>query len=146
MPGAHHHDGRVLALQILCQWDVQGDSSDTGLLESLAHFGAEDGGRAYAMQITQDFWGRRDRLDKLIRSAATHWDLERISPVERNVMRVAVVELVTQLVPPRVALSEAVEIAREFGGAESPRFVNGVLDSVFKQLDKEASAWGCSIG
>ncbi len=55
-------------------------------------------------------------------------------PVERNVMRVAVIELLDDKVPPKVALNEAIEIGREFGGADSPRFINGVLDEVLTRI------------
>ena len=73
-------------------------------------------------------------MDGQIAGAAKRWDLERISLVERNIMRVAVVELSAGRVPPKVVLDEAIEIGREFGGADSPRFINGVLDEILKRL------------
>ncbi len=86
----------------------------------------------YAAKIVRMFWEQRQRTDKRIADAAQNWDISRISPVERNILRVAVVELTTQMVPPKVAINEAIEIGREYGGEDSPRFINGVLDAVLK--------------
>ena len=65
-----------------------------------------------------------------------HWELQRLSPVERNVIRVALVELPAGEVPPKVVINEAIEIGRLFGGAESPAFINGILDALWKQRDQ----------
>ena len=81
-------------------------------------------------------------IDGAIASAAQRWELARISLVEGNIMRVAVVELTDGSVPPKVVLSEAIEVGREFGGAESPRFINGVLDEVFKRLQATSKGTG----
>jgi N utilization substance protein B len=121
-------------MQALCQWEVQHDESSAGLDAFLLDQSAEHGGAGYAGEIVQSFWAQRDLVDRLIGTAAERWTLNRISPVERNVMRVALVEMLSGQVPPKVAVDEAIEIGREFGAADSPRFVNGVLDKVLRNL------------
>jgi len=130
--------GRILAMQALCQWDVHREESSPDLEDFLAEQQATTGAQAAAAAIVKDFWSRRRQVDRLLAHIAENWDLSRISPVERNVMRVAVVELLAQSAPARAVVNEAIEIAREYGGEDSPRFVNGILDAVLRQLEKEA--------
>ena len=96
---------------------------------------ADDSGAvSYAAGLARGYWADREGVDQRISSAAARWDLARIGAVERNLIRVAVVEMLGSDVPPRVALSEAIDIAREYGGADSPGFINGVLDGVLHAL------------
>ena len=128
---------RVAAMQALCQQDVQGLMTDEELLEFFSYFGVKDVPMRYAIHLVHGFQRDGARLDDLIDSASPHWKLDRISPVERNAMRIAAVELFEAEVPVKVVINEAIEIAREFGGADSPRFVNGVLDEVYRRNLKE---------
>ena len=121
-------------MQALCQWDVQQDSSSELLADFLATREVSPGASGYATQLVESFWKQRKRIDETIATATQKWKLSRISTTERNIMRVAVVELFDRRVPPKVALDEAIEIGREYGGADSPRFINGVLDKIFKSL------------
>jgi N utilization substance protein B len=87
--------------------------------------------RSYAVELLQGVSENLDRLDQLIGEAATNWRLTRIAPTDRNLLRIAVYEiLMRDDVPPQVAINEAVEIAKRFGGDESPKFINGVLDAI----------------
>ena len=124
-------------MQALCQWEVQGDESSPALAEFLAGQEASPGAIVYATTLVHALWSQRDEIDKRIASASIKWDLARISSVERNVMRVAIVERLGGEVPSRVILDEAIEIGREYGSGESPRFINGVLDAVFQSIQKE---------
>ncbi len=128
---------RVLAMQALCQQDVQGAQDDEVLLDFFANLGAEEKAMRYAIALMQAFLKSADHYDELIDAASPRWQLARISPVERNAMRIAAAELFEGDVPPKVAINEAIEIAREFGGADSPRFVNGVLDEVYRKNLKD---------
>jgi len=121
-------------MQALCQWEIQRDESSPSLTDFLAGQEASPQATAYASKLVQEFWRQRAVIDERVASASVKWDLARISPVERNIMRVAIVELLNGELPPPVILDEAIEIGREFGGAESPRFINGVLDAVFKTI------------
>ena len=130
---ADRRQARVLAMQVLCQADVQSKPTDEELAVFLANHRDSSRASSYADTLVRAFWADHKRIDELISRAAHKWDLERISPVERNLMRVAVAEWSATKTPPKVALNEAIEIAREYGGADSPGFVNGILDNVLKK-------------
>jgi len=125
---------RILAMQALCQWEIQRDETSPSLADFLAEQDASHEAASYATKLVQEFWRQRAEIDERIASASVKWELARISPVERNIMRVAIVELLCNKVPAAVAMDEAIEIGREYGGAESPRFINGVLDAIFKNI------------
>lgn len=125
---------RILAMQALCQWDVQQVQSAQELLDLFERLEADPQLFSPAVELVERFWETRQSVDEQIGSAVTRWDLSRVSPVERNIMRVAVVEVLSGATPPRVALDEAIELGREFGGGDSPRFINGVLDAVLRRL------------
>ena len=121
-------------MQALCQWDAQGDESPEVVDEFLVDMEAAGSTAAYAKDLVTTLWARRKNVDRRIRAASTDWDPNRMSPVDLNVMRVAVVEMLGTDVPQKVALNEAIEIGKEYGGVESPRFINGILDHVMKEL------------
>ena len=121
-------------MQALCQWDVQQDSSSESLVDFLSARDASSSARRYATELVRSFWKQRELIDETIAAATEKWEFSRISTAERNIMRVAVVELFDRRVPPKVALDEAIETGREYGGVDSPRFINGVLDKILKNL------------
>jgi len=136
----HRRQARVLAMQALCQWDVQHSEQTDELREFLTVAGEgdiSDRVADYGVKLVTGFWSQRSTIDELLGLAATNWRLGRISPVERNIMRVAVVEVLGEDVPMKVALNEAIEIGRVYGGAESWRFINGVLDVVLKRVQQK---------
>ena len=126
---------REHALQMLFQIDVTGASPG----EVFQEFWRDQAGaaeRAFAEQLVLGV--RRDlpELDRRIGEAAEHWRIERMAVVDRNVLRMALHELLADPeTPPAVVLSEAVEVAKKFGGAESGAFVNGVLDAIRRKLE-----------
>lgn len=127
-------------MQALCQWEVHKDDAPSVLKEFLTAMAEElDAVDAvpYASRLVQDYWPQARRVDRLIAEAATRWDLPRMSPVDRNAMRIAVVEMLGTDVPAKAALTEAIEIGREYGGADSPRFINGVLDRILGELQED---------
>ncbi len=87
--------------------------------------------RAYTLQLLQQTIANKSSIDDVIRACAKKWRLERIAVVDRNLIRIGVSEMLySDDVPTQVAINEAVEIAKRFGGDESPSFVNGILDAV----------------
>ncbi|MFQ5490080.1 MAG: transcription antitermination factor NusB [Phycisphaerae bacterium] len=126
------HQARILAMQMLCQLDAQGDEALTQLDTFLEESQACPDTCEYAGDLVRRCWGGRVESQGRIQSQLVNWELERLSPVERNVIRVGLAELSDGAVPPKVVINEAVEIAREYGTAESGRFVNGVLDGLWK--------------
>ena len=87
--------------------------------------------RSYAFTLLQGITDHLGRVDQLISEAASNWRLSRIAATDRNLLRIAVFEMLEMAdVPPQVAINEAVEIAKRFAGEDSPKFINGVLDAV----------------
>ncbi len=139
MPADRRH-ARILAMQALCQWEVHQDDSPDALADFLSTMASElhaEGAVRYASQVVRDYWPQAERVDAMIGDASTKWDVPRMSPVDRCTMRIAVVEMLGTIVPPKVALNEAIEIGRDYGGADSPRFINGVLDKVLEGIQKD---------
>lgn len=126
-------------MQTLCQWDVQHDESGAASSAVADAVQASPQLMAHAAELAGAFWKDRTSIDGRIAAAAQHWDLQRISLVDRNVLRVAVTEMFSGEVPRKVALDEAIEIVKEYGGADSPRFVNGVLDAVLRKMEGEVA-------
>lgn len=129
--------GRELALQALYQRDVTGGEGGAAAGELWRHFDepdsapAPDEARAFAAELVSGVLETRERLDALIGTAAENWRLERLSQIDRNILRIGAYELLYRPdVPPSVAIDEAIEIAKRFGSDDSATFVNGVLDQV----------------
>ncbi|MCP3983920.1 MAG: transcription antitermination factor NusB [bacterium] len=137
---------RQVALQVLYAFDLgdrkgQGRQADVeAVFETFAdHFELPEGARAFAKELVAGVVAHRDELDLRIAASARNWRLERMAAVDRNVLRLAAYELVHLGTPVQVAIDEAVELARQFGGDPSPGFVNGVLDAVAASLAEVAS-------
>ena len=128
---------RELALQLLYQLDLRG-TGETAPHEGefwAQHSAADGPTREYATQLVTGVKTHWSKIDDVIAQSAEHWDLERMSVVDRNILRLAVFELGWEReVPPKVAINEAIEIAKKFGTRESGRFINGVLDRVHREL------------
>lgn len=138
------HLGRSYALQIL--YAADGDSElDLGAAAITWHTQLELPLPAEAQELAHALLSaaaaRRVELDKLIASSSKNWRLERMARVDRNILRLGACELAAfPQVPVRVVINEAVELAKEFGTADSPAFVNGVLDRVASSLGRTAEA------
>jgi len=132
------HQARTIALQGLYQLDIQRVPGDAEAAEVIAPLLAESGltGDAahYARRLTAGAWAHRDAYDQMIAEASDHWEVSRMAVVDRNILRLALYELVEQPeVPARVVIDEAIEVGREFGEAGTPQFINGVLDAIWKR-------------
>jgi N utilization substance protein B len=127
---------REIALQFLYQLDVRGAADPAPYeAEFWAQRAPDRDTQAYARTLVSGTKANQPKIDQLITQIAEHWDLERMAVVDRNILRLAVFELLWQPdVPPKVAINEAIEIAKKFGAQESSRFINGVLDRVHKEL------------
>jgi N utilization substance protein B len=118
-------DQRRAAIVALYQQDVTGRSAETLLPKDASLFTRE---------LTEGVEVEREELDGLIERHAEGWTLDRIAPLERNILRVALHELLHRTdIPDEVAIDEAVEAAKELCSAEAPRFVNGILGAVQRQ-------------
>ena len=126
---------RECAFQILYQWDVGHAPFEQVLADFWRIRSGTEAMRSMAERLARGARGRVGEIDQLVAEAATHWRLDRIAAVDRNLLRIATYELLGEpQTPPAVVLDEAVELAKRFGEADSPAFVNGVLDAVRRRV------------
>ena len=129
---------REAALQILFAIDASGNGVDQAIYDFWRETPGDAEGKAYANELVQGTIGEIVDLDARITKASSHWRLERMNRVDRNVLRLGVYELLHRLdVPRAVALDEAVELAKRYGAEDSGSFVNGVLDQVADESGRE---------
>jgi len=138
---ASRRKSRELALQMLFQWEVGGHSPGKVTASFLPSHKADPEVKEFARALFEGTVGEIETIDPLLRRHAEHWKLERMAAVDRNVLRLALHELLHYPgTPPAVVINEAIELARRFSAAESAEFVNGVLDAVRKSLSLPADA------
>jgi N utilization substance protein B len=133
---------REVALQFLYQLDLGGDDDPTPHEPDFwARHSLDDNAQTFARHLVHGAKANQVKIDQLISQCAEHWNLDRMSAVDRNILRMAIFELLWQPnVPPKVAINEAIEIAKKFGTQESSRFINGILDRVHKELRPSVAA------
>ncbi|MEK7108615.1 MAG: transcription antitermination factor NusB [Patescibacteria group bacterium] len=137
---ASRHLSRSIAMQTLYEWDFTGrnDAGVAAILgKNLAEFGGGLEDAEFPRSLVHGVLDKREKLDTIIEKAAPEWPLDQIAIVDRNILRVGLYELLFgdhAAVPPKVAINEAIELAKNFGGESSGRFVNGVLGTVYREL------------
>lgn len=151
MPLRRRSQARTIALQALCLYDVVGPSFE----EDLERFvndtvnqvdvgiaaPADAKTTTFARDVARAAWRNRASYDQQLTQAVPDWPVHRMPPVDRNILRLGLHELLNETdTPPQVVINEAIELGRRFGDAESPAFINGVLDSLRKQLGIELTS------
>jgi len=128
---------RQLALQVLYAVDLAEAGDADEVFASVAqNFELPAGARAFARELVRGVIARRDALDELLARHSEHWRVSRMAAVDRNVLRIAVFELLETHTPTSVVIDQAIELARRFGDDPSPGFVNGVLDAVARAVER----------
>ncbi len=136
------HLARSIALQSLYEWDFSGEKKDP---KEVIEKNVEDAkdeikDTEFIYSLVQGVISNIEELNKIISAAAPEWPLDKITTVDRNVLRIGLYELIygnKEEVPPKVAINEAIELAKSFGGSSSGRFINGVLGTVYKEINEE---------
>ena len=137
---ANRHLARSVVLQTLFEWDtthVSDKEAEAILARNVTEFGGDDVDQPFMEGLLKGVLAKKEDIDLVIEKAAPEWPLERIAPVDRNILRLGLFELLfadRSQVPAKVAINEAIELAKTFGGDSSGRFVNGVLGAVYKEL------------
>ena len=139
---ANRHLGRSLALQILFELDFQEGVKSSAFVDEtikriVDEFGPGIEDLSFVEEIVRGVIAHQDKIDLIVEKAAPDWPLDQIAIVDRNVLRLGLYELIfadRSDVPAKVAINEAIELAKTFGGESSGRFVNGVLGTVYKEL------------
>jgi N utilization substance protein B len=125
---------REVALQLLFQRDLN-PTIDRAIVESFVKNRLGDSESCQAcLGLFDAIKGRAEEIDSLLSAASDNWKMSRMAAVDRNVLRLGAMELLQGETPPPIVINEAIELARRFGTADSPTFVNGVLDRVHKSL------------
>ena len=127
---------REVALQLLYQLDVQGENNpESHLPEFWARHPVDREVRDFAEVLIRGAKLHEPKIDELISQFAENWELDRMAVVDRNILRQGVFEILwMEDVPPKVAINEALEVAKKFSTHESSRFINGILDRIHKEL------------
>lgn len=132
---ASRRQAREHALQVLFQIDMTGETPEAALGLHWIERPVGPSVQKFAEELVRGTFADIVRIDAMITSASDNWRIERMATVDRNVIRMAIHELMRDgVTPPAVVLDEAIEIAKRFGGEESGQFVNGVLDAVRRKL------------
>jgi N utilization substance protein B len=130
---------RELALQMLFQADLGRQSPEHVRKTFWAERAqVEDDARAFTEDLFRTASARSEEIDALITRHAEHWRMERMAAVDRNILRTAVAEFLALDTPKPVVINEALEIARRFSSPESTHFINGVLDSIAREMESAA--------
>src|SRR5581483_2091622 len=125
------HKGRVTALKVLYEADTVGHAPASILQRMVEEEKLTPGLESFARELVEGVSANRERIDGVIRQHATAWQLDQVSAIDRNILRLAVYEIIIDnRVPMRAVINEAVELAKDYGGESSPKFINGVLGAV----------------
>jgi N utilization substance protein B len=137
---ANRHLSRSVVLQSLFEWDSRGQKDneiEDIIKRNVQEFAPGVADITFIDSLTKGILAKKTDLAEVIEKAAPEWPLDKISPVDRNVLRLGLYELLfadREEVPAKVAINESIELAKTFGGETSGRFVNGVLGAVYKEL------------
>jgi transcription antitermination factor NusB len=129
---------RELATQVLFHMEYAPGDPGESFERVCESFSPPKEVRAYAREVVVGVWENRAELDRLIRGSSKNWRVERMCRVDRNILRIAIYEVLYRKdVPPKVSIDEAVELGKRYGTEESGAFINGILDHIYNQLKAE---------
>ena len=129
---------RELAMQALYQMEMNQDHSKEAVELFCKHFGVTENVKPFFLRLVEGVMKVQHEIDPLIKSFSENWKISRMSRADRNIMRIAVYELLCcDDIPPKVSINEAIDIGKKFGTEDSGPFINGILDSVRISLEKE---------
>ncbi|MCG2689962.1 transcription antitermination factor NusB [Candidatus Parcubacteria bacterium] len=139
---ASRHLARSIVLQALFEWDFYNQSTDLSATveRNIKVFGAGFDEQDFTKKLALGVKEHLLRIDKVIQSSAPERPLSQLTIIDRNVLRIGLYELLYENkdeVPPKVAINEAIELAKNFGGPSSGKFVNGVLGAIYKEIEIE---------
>ena len=138
---SNRHTARSVVLQTLFEMDSEGGLDRTRaedvLIRNAGEFAPNSNLIPFMQQLLETVLAKQSEIDAIITKAAPEWPLEKIAVADRNILRIGLAELLyadREQVPPKVAINEAIELGKEFGGESSGRFINGVLGAVYKEM------------
>jgi len=118
-------------MQVLFQMDINSDDSNEAVDLFCGHFEVSKKAKPFFLELVNGVRARRDEIDRLVEKFSEHWKIGRMSGMDRNIIRVAVYELLyCDDIPAKVSINEAIDIGKKFGTEQSPAFINGILDGI----------------
>ncbi len=133
----NRHLSRTIAMQSLYEWDFRPESDPYQIAHRNTERVGEDADIEFINKLIEGVIKHQPDIDTAISKAAPEWPIEQISVVDKTVLRVAIYELLyEQEIPPKVAINEAVELGKTFGGENSSKFINGVLGTLYRQSNR----------
>lgn len=131
----HRRKAREIALQVLYQIDCTGMDSEEAIELFWQNFEAPVSARAFSTTLIRGTVEHLPNIDEAIRRCSDHWSLERMARVDKNILRMAVYELLyLDEIPPKATLNEAIDLGKNFGSENSGSFVNGILDALYSRM------------
>ena len=128
---------REMAIQVLYQVDMAQSDLAEALRLFCEHFKAPESIRDFAFELARGAYEHREEVDSLIKRFSEHWRLERMPTVDRNILRLAIYELLYQPdIPAKVSINEAVDLGKKYGSEDSGSFINGILDRIRLHLEE----------
>ncbi|MFA5211270.1 MAG: transcription antitermination factor NusB [Patescibacteria group bacterium] len=134
------HTARTIVMQTLYEWDFRGNPSSAlpAIIEqNMAEFGQGlEENQEYIKNTVDNIIDKQTEIDEKIVKYADNWSLEQMTLIDRNILRLGCYEILyNDEIPPKVAINEAIEIAKTFGGPSSGKFINGILGAIYKDLE-----------
>ena len=133
----NRHYARVVALQSLYESDFRGDENVREIFDRhLQNIDEDPENTDFAKDLVSKTRKEVSKIDESVEKYAPDWPIEQVAIIDRNILRMAICELLEFDTPPKVVINEAIELAKSFGSETSSKFVNGVLGSVYRNSDK----------
>jgi len=145
------HFARSIVLQSLYEWDFRKKKQDELkkiLQRNIKELGTDFEDVPFIYDLVEGVIKYKPKIDKIIEKAAPEWPLEQITIIDRNVLRIGLYELLfgnRKEVPPKVAINEAIELAKAYGGESSGKFINGVLGTIYREIGEPGKEEGLVI-
>jgi transcription antitermination protein NusB len=128
---------RELALKFLYQFEFNKADFDDQMASFTERTSSKEEVKAFMEELVAKVLNHMEEIDGILKKYSEHWALDRMTVIDRNILRLGVCELFySQTIPPKVVINEAVEIAKKYGSEESPDFINGILDKIFKEMPR----------
>jgi N utilization substance protein B len=145
---SQRHLARTIALQVISEWDFNhiSNSQKTNLSETIdliihSYAPQDFNEQKFVNELASGVIKNLETIDQQLRNFAPEWPIDKITIIDRNVLRIGIFELLyTPNTPPKVVINEAIESAKDFGSANSPKFINGVLGAIYENLKNNQTA------
>lgn len=142
----HRRQSREIALQILYQTDITGDDIEKTIELFWMNFKHREDAKPFTLELVRGVWNYKSEIDPLIKMASKNWKLSRMSSVDRNILRTSVYEILRcDDIPHKVTINEAVDLGKKYGTEDSGAFINGILDFIVSEIEKEGIAESATL-